>query len=197
MAFRKLKGLFSSEKAPEIYTVTPKPNMEIRFHREEQKRYTLFFQMIDYDDDGYVGGKEGAQFLRRSQLPDATLREVWRWACGGVSQQQLDRDSWLVALKLVACGQAGYDCTLEALETHQDELELADMNYGIEAQLEHSSPEPVAPSSIGVTVKDPAVSGSGLQKHVLYTVNTSVRFALFVCWLRRKRLLIYFWLLTY
>ena len=76
--FRKLKGLFSTEKAPEIYTVCPQENIEIRFTREEQKRYTFLFEMIDYDDDGWIGGKEGAQFLRRSKLPDDTLREVWK-----------------------------------------------------------------------------------------------------------------------
>lgn len=86
-----------------------------------------------------------------------------------------------MALKLIACGQAGYECTLQSLETHQDELDLADVDYGIEPKLDETVPEPVPASSIGVSVTDPMVDGTGLQKHMVYTVNTSVSHKILVC----------------
>ncbi len=48
----------------------------LRFSAEEAKLYSLVFAAVDSDDDGEIGGGEGATFLRRTGLSEAQLKTV-------------------------------------------------------------------------------------------------------------------------
>ena len=48
----------------------------LRFSAEEAKLYSLVFAAMDSDDDGEIGGGEGATFLRRTGLSEAQLKTV-------------------------------------------------------------------------------------------------------------------------
>ena len=67
--------------------------------------FTQLFLILDCDRDELIQGKEGSLFLRRSNLPNETLREIWRLASGGTSSPHMSRDGWFATLKLVALSQ--------------------------------------------------------------------------------------------
>ena len=70
---------------------------------------------MDCDADGYIQGAEGASFLRRAGLENDANREIWRLACGGKSQNKLNKDSWFLAMKLVGLAQNTGRCKLQPL----------------------------------------------------------------------------------
>lgn len=101
---RKLGKVLEKDTIPAILTV-PRAEGNVVLTKPELQRYTWLFTMVDSDNDGAVGGSEGALFLRRSGLSNEQLREVWRLASGGVSKQKLELHDWLVACKLIAAVQ--------------------------------------------------------------------------------------------
>ncbi len=127
------------------------------------------------DLDEFIGGAEGATFLRRSLLTTDQLREVWRLASGGVSKPKLDKSDWLVACKIVAVvQQKGGEPNLLAAVGPGAVNGLADFGYGQEPDIEGGElPLEVSASSIRVTVSNPTTFGSGLGKHTRYNVVTS------------------------
>lgn len=105
---------------------------------------------MDTDSDGYIGGTEGAAFIRRARLMNDANREVrgerlgawsreyyltgllwcllaqiWRLASGGKSQEKLNKDCWFVAMKLVALVQSTGKCQMQSLYSGEP-LPLAD-----------------------------------------------------------------------
>ncbi|CAK4111312.1 unnamed protein product [Aphanomyces euteiches] len=87
----------------------------IKFRAEEGVLFSKLFHIVDIDGDGFVGGVEGAAFIRRANLPNDANREVWRLASGGKSQDRLGKDSWFVAMKLVALVQSSNKCKMQYL----------------------------------------------------------------------------------
>mmetsp|Transcript_4777 Transcript_4777/g.6668 ORF Transcript_4777/g.6668 Transcript_4777/m.6668 type:complete len:356 (-) Transcript_4777:34-1101(-) len=80
----------------------------------DQYYYTQVFQLADADRDGRISGQEGAPFLRKSQLSDATLMEIWNLA-DRQKQGFLSLEEFAIALKLVALAQQGILPSLERL----------------------------------------------------------------------------------
>lgn len=56
------------------------------------------------DRDGKVSGKEGAPFLRKSELPDKTLEKIWEVSDSQVSGFLGPRE-FAIAMRLVAHAQ--------------------------------------------------------------------------------------------
>ena len=71
-----------------------------------------------------IGGADAAIFLRQSQLPDTTLRQIW-FEVDTNKQGFLDQAGFTKALQLVALGQQGQQSlTLAALQAHGVGLHL-------------------------------------------------------------------------
>uniref|UniRef100_M4B2F9 EF-hand domain-containing protein n=1 Tax=Hyaloperonospora arabidopsidis (strain Emoy2) TaxID=559515 RepID=M4B2F9_HYAAE len=90
-------------------------NGPISFNSEEGVLYARLFHIVDTDADGYIGGIEGAAFVRRARLVNDANREIWRLASGGKSQEKLNKDCWFVAMKLVALVQSTGKCQMQCL----------------------------------------------------------------------------------
>ncbi|KAA0150578.1 hypothetical protein FNF29_05153 [Cafeteria roenbergensis] len=149
----------------------------LRFSAEEAKLYSLVFAAVDSDDDGEIGGGEGATFLRRTGLSEAQLKTVWRLACGGSSKPELTREAFLIACKLVALCQGEHECTMEKLLENQDMLMMADFRWGGEADISPGVAEPIADSAIKVSVTNPQTIGNAIRSYTAYTVTLSTSLA--------------------
>lgn len=84
---------------------------------------------MDCDADGFVGGAEGASFLRRANLSNNVNREIWRLACGGKSQNKLSKDNWFIAMKLVGLSQQTGKCKLQPLLAGEGTAYVNAMRY--------------------------------------------------------------------
>jgi len=70
----------------------------------EQKYFSHLFSLADVDRDGKVSGKEGAPFLRRSELSDKTLEKIWEVADSQAAGVLGPRE-FAIAMRLVAHAQ--------------------------------------------------------------------------------------------
>ncbi|KAG6969565.1 hypothetical protein JG688_00005259 [Phytophthora aleatoria] len=147
-------------------------NGPIKFHSEEGALYSRLFHIVDTDADGYIGGTEGAAFIRRARLMNDANREIWRLASGGKSQEKLHKDCWFVAMKLVALVQSTGKCQMQSLYSG-DPLPLAD--FQLEQPVDNVLPEETAPDferSFVVSVSTPVVVGSGYSRYTQYVIST-------------------------
>jgi hypothetical protein len=90
---------------------------------------------VDADADGFVGGTEGAAFIRRARLLNDANREIWRLASGGKSQEKLNKDCWFIAMKLVALVQSTGKCQMQPLYAGES-VPLAD--FKLESALDNT-----------------------------------------------------------
>ncbi|TMW62975.1 hypothetical protein Poli38472_005593 [Pythium oligandrum] len=147
-------------------------NGPIKFSAEEGVFYARLFHIVDTDADGYIGGTEGAAFIRRARLLNDANREIWRLASGGKSQEKLNKDCWFVAMKLVALVQNTGKCQMQSLYAGES-LPLADFKLD-------SAPDNVLPDeplqdcrrSFVVGVSTPVVVGSGYTRYTQYVIST-------------------------
>ncbi|KUF91477.1 Epidermal growth factor receptor substrate 15 [Phytophthora nicotianae] len=155
-------------------------NGTIKFHSEEGVLYSRLFHIVDTDADGYIGGTEGAAFIRRARLMNDANREIWRLASGGKSQEKLNKDCWFVAMKLVALVQSTGKCQMQSLYSG-DPLPLAD--FQLEQPVDNvvrliivlKLPEETAADferSFVVSVSTPVVVGSGYSRYTQYVIST-------------------------
>ncbi|KAG2780883.1 hypothetical protein PC129_g8396 [Phytophthora cactorum] len=156
-------------------------NGPIKFHSEEGVLYSRLFHIVDTDADGYIGGTEGAAFIRRARLMNDANREIWRLASGGKSQEKLNKDCWFVAMKLVALVQSTGKCQMQSLYSG-DPLPLAD--FQLEQPVDNVLPEETAPDferSFVVSVSTPVVVGSGYSRYTQYVISTKTNCSHFPC----------------
>ena len=174
---RSVRKLLEKDETPSTATISRPEGGNVTFVRKEIQRYTMLHALLDSDEDGEIGGAEGAAFLRRSGLDDAGLREIWRMASGGTSKAKLTRDDFLVACKLVAVAQArpGGVPTMAPLLANEA-VGLADFHYDLapDASLGGAGvAETELPrASIAVSVGNSAAFGSGIDKHTRFSVKT-------------------------
>ncbi|POM62606.1 hypothetical protein PHPALM_28223, partial [Phytophthora palmivora] len=162
-------------------------NGPIKFHSEEGVLYSRLFHIVDTDADGYIGGTEGAAFIRRARLMNDANREetvadalspyeqIWRLASGGKSQEKLNKDCWFVAMKLVALVQSTGKCQMQSLYSGEP-LPLAD--FQLEQPVDNVLPEETAPDferSFVVSVSTPVVVGVGYSRYTQYVISTKCR----------------------
>ncbi len=183
MIKRGLKKLMSKDETPDRYSIS-RESGSVMFSRRELQRYTLLHTMLDSDMDGEIGGMEGASFLRRSGLDDASLSTVWRLASGGTSKAKLTRDDFLVACKLVALSQSrgGGELTMLPLLANEP-IGIADFHYDVAPDSSlggAAAGETELPrASIGISIGNPTTFGSGMDKHTRFNVTTTTSLSLF------------------
>ena len=72
---RQLAKLSETTQKRAAVTALARPEGTITLSEREESRYGKLFAMLDSDEDGHIGGAEGASFFRRSGLDTG--------ACGG------------------------------------------------------------------------------------------------------------------
>ncbi|XP_072560226.1 epidermal growth factor receptor substrate 15-like 1 isoform X2 [Paramormyrops kingsleyae] len=77
--------------------------------------YENFYRQVDPRSTGRVGASEAALFLKKSKLPDSTLGQIWELADPN-GKGFLDKQGFLVALRLVGRAQSGQEISLTGLE---------------------------------------------------------------------------------
>lgn len=73
--------------------------------------YESYYKLVDPNNQGHVGPKEAADFLKKSQLNESLLIKIWDMA-DPHSRGFLDKAGMMVALKLCALAQQGHDLTI-------------------------------------------------------------------------------------
>jgi len=138
---------------------------------EECELFNILFTVVDSDCDSAIGGAEGACFLRRAGLSDEVLSDVWRLACGGMSRPKLELNEWIIACKLVSIAQSGFQpLTRDFLFNRKHVLPLP--YFGVDPQEpEYSGDQVVTLGTISVRLTNASIVGSGLDRHVVYTVS--------------------------
>ncbi|TDH66809.1 hypothetical protein CCR75_000079 [Bremia lactucae] len=153
----------------------------IKFKSDEGVLYSRLFQIVDTDMDGYIGGKEGAAFIRRANLRNDANREIWRLASGGKSQKKLNKDCWYVAMKLVALVQSTGKCQMQNLHSGYP-LPLAD--FQLEQPVDNVLPDKTTSDgerSFVVSVSTPIIVGSGYSRYTQYVISTKTNCSYFPC----------------
>ncbi|OQR95507.1 hypothetical protein THRCLA_07803 [Thraustotheca clavata] len=151
----------------------------IKFRGEEGVVFAKLFHIVDIDGDGFVGGAEGAAFIRRANLPNEANREIWRLASGGKSQDKLGKDSWFVALKLVALVQSTGKCKMQYLYENNSTNILPLPDFHLEGPPDNVLPtSPDIANSINerhfkITVSSPIVVGTSYNRFTQYVVSTT------------------------
>ena len=156
------------------------PEGRMVFSEAEGTYFNNLFTVIDSDEDEEISGSEGAAFLRRADLRDDALREVWRLACGGRSRPKLGKADWFVACKLVAFAQQGM-VTLTRDPLFRGET-VGLPNFGLwPEKVDYSvdSSESFPKESCHISVSDPRVVGSGMSKYTVYKVSVKTSLAHF------------------
>ena len=141
---------------------------------KEVSFYNKLFDLVDYDEDDKIDGKEGAQFLRRSGLDNDVLGEIWKLAGNGKNKPTLSRNGWMVACKLVACAQEEGEPSIKAIA--DTDFELADFNLGTDSTYSEDLTLPNGDKTFEIVVAKPHTVGTVLNKHTEYaiTVKTSM-----------------------
>jgi sorting nexin-1/2 len=159
---------------PDVFIETSEGRLRVT--REEGAYFEAVFLIVDSDEDGMVDGSSGASFLRRSNLPNDTLRAIWQGASGGRSVPALGRSQFFVALKLVAMAQADGRCAVSAL---MDGAVYPLPDFGLNERVSALALEEategereLSPEEFSVAVRAPEVVGSGLTKYTRYTVSS-------------------------
>ncbi|RHZ28061.1 hypothetical protein DYB31_014193, partial [Aphanomyces astaci] len=121
---------------------------------------------------------------------------VWRLASGGKSQDRLSKDSWFVAMKLVALVQSTGKCKMQYLYEVNPTSTLPLPDFHLEGP-----PDNVVPSDIDaavlslqekqfkVAVSSPIVVGSSYTRFTQYVVSTTAfcpSFPVKTCQVRRR-----------
>lgn len=79
--------------------------LSVKMTKEEKGYFANLYQMACKDGDTKVEGKEGAAFLKKSNLPRDVLKNIWMIAAQ-TNLSWLERDEFYVALRLIALAQS-------------------------------------------------------------------------------------------
>ncbi|ETW05604.1 hypothetical protein H310_03342 [Aphanomyces invadans] len=168
----------------------------IKFRAEEGVLFAKLFHIVDIDGDGFVGGTEGAAFIRRAALPNDANREVWRLASGGKSQDRLGKDCWFVAMKLVALVQSTGKCKMQYLYEVNPMNTLPLPDFHLEGPPDNVIPNDIDAAALSmqekqfkVAVSSPIVVGSSYNRFTQYVVSTTANspsFPVKFCQVRRR-----------
>jgi len=157
----------------------------VSFSTKEVELFDKLFRIVDSNEDGVVEGALGAAFLRRSELSDAVLRDIWRLASGGKSKPSMTRESWFVAMKLTGLAQSRSPPKVE-MGPLLAKVYIPAPNFGftIERVVETAVKDAVkiSPDSARIRIQKPSVKSSnmGLTGHTLYEVFTKTSLPHFV-----------------
>ena len=148
--------------------------------------FDRLFRIVDLNDDGVIEGALGASFLRRSELSDETLREVWRLACGGKSRPSMTREPWFLAMKMIAMAQQSDSRKCPSLEdlSNGDTMyvQAPNFGFGIERVVMNVPQSRISPEDARIRVQNPSTQSSamGIRGHTLYEIFTKTNLKHFV-----------------
>ena len=148
--------------------------------------FDRLFRIVDSNDDGVIEGALGASFLRRSELSDETLREVWRLACGGKSKPSMTREPWFLAMKMIAMAQQSDSRKCPSLEdlSNGDTMyvQAPNFGFGIERVVMNVPQSRISPEDARIRVQNPSTQSSamGIRGHTLYEIFTKTNLKHFV-----------------
>lgn len=153
----------------------------ISFTLSEVENFDMIFRIVDSNEDGIVEGAVGASFLRRSNLSDQVLRDVWRLACGGNSKPSMTRDLWFIALKLVALAQT-IDPEPPTVEPLINNRILPLPFFGFKkCRIVETIRGPIIPEeAITIKLSNPITRGAGVMKYTVYDTKTETTLSHFV-----------------
>ncbi|XP_054012324.1 epidermal growth factor receptor substrate 15-like 1 isoform X2 [Hylaeus anthracinus] len=88
--------------------------------------YEAYYNQVDPHGYGRIGAMEAARFLKKSQLSDKVLSQIWDMA-DPQSRGSLDKSGLFVALKLCALAQAGRDVSMSNLSMELPPPKMGDI----------------------------------------------------------------------
>ena len=91
-----------------------KERLRVKIKPEERGIYSSLFDIACPKGGSKIEGKEAAAFLKRSNLPKETLKQIWEIAAQS-NQMALTRDEFYIALRLVALAQAGKEVSVQSI----------------------------------------------------------------------------------
>lgn len=147
------------------------PHGVLLFTKRECDYYGKLFDMLDWDEDEEVVGKEITAFLKRSKLDQKSLAEMWLLGgCEEDSKPALERYEFFIVLKLIACAQVDDgvfdidDLTLERPVPLPD-FGLSEM--GPDEVDEATEPD----NALSISIDGTKEVGSFLKKHTEYVIK--------------------------
>ncbi|XP_031836936.1 epidermal growth factor receptor pathway substrate 15 isoform X2 [Nomia melanderi] len=88
--------------------------------------YEAYYNQVDPKGYGRIGAMEAARFLKKSQLSDDVLSQIWDMA-DPQSRGSLDKSGLFVALKLCALAQTGRDVNMSNLNMELPPPKMGDI----------------------------------------------------------------------
>nr|XP_012137772.1 PREDICTED: epidermal growth factor receptor substrate 15-like 1 isoform X2 [Megachile rotundata] len=109
--------------------------------------YEAYYNQVDPNGCGQIGAMEAARFLKKSQLSDAILGEIWDMA-DPQSRGLLDKSGLFVALKLCALAQAGREISMSNLSLELPPPKMGDISIPYSKNVVNALPV-ITPVSTG------------------------------------------------
>ncbi|XP_076287155.1 epidermal growth factor receptor pathway substrate 15 isoform X5 [Lasioglossum baleicum] len=107
--------------------------------------YEAYYNQVDPNGYGRIGAMEAARFLKKSQLDDDILSQIWDMA-DPQSRGSLDKSGLFVALKLCALAQSGRDINMLNLSMELPPPKMGDIPIISQKKVVNSLPV-IAPIS--------------------------------------------------
>ncbi|XP_076658401.1 epidermal growth factor receptor pathway substrate 15 isoform X2 [Halictus rubicundus] len=101
--------------------------------------YEAYYNQVDPNGYGRIGAMEAARFLKKSQLDDDVLSQIWDMA-DPQSRGSLDKSGLFVALKLCALAQAGRDINMLNLSMELPPPKMGDVPIISQKKIVNSLP---------------------------------------------------------
>ena len=89
--------------------------LHVQLTREENILYNKLYNMLDNNNQGRLLAKPAANFMKKSGLDKATLKNIWLIAAQ-TDNTQMDKDEFFVALRLIALAQNNMPFSAENID---------------------------------------------------------------------------------
>lgn len=113
---------------------------------QHQTVYDVYFSQADTTGCGAIGALDAGNFLKHSKLKSDVLKTVWDLS-DPTGKGYLDRQSFYIALKLIALSQSGQDVTLENINNSTPAPKLGDLSSNITSLITPDDPWYIKASS--------------------------------------------------
>lgn len=156
------------------------PHGVLLFTKRECDYYTKIFDLLDWDEDEEVVGKEVTAFLRRSKVDEKSLADMWLLGgCEEDSKPSLERYELFIVLKLIACAQVDdgvFDIDDLTLERPLPLPDFGLLSQGPDEVEDATDPE----NTLSVSIDGTKEIGNFLKKHTEYVIKTHTSYPHFL-----------------
>ena len=104
--------------------------LHVQLTREENILYNKLYNMLDNNNQGRLLAKPAANFMKKSGLDKATLKNIWLIAAQ-TDNTQMDKDEFFVALRLIALAQNNMPFSAENIERNNPIQPLHQFNINL------------------------------------------------------------------